>query len=79
MTIDYQPIGCDRHSEFELLAMHRALVNARIEGEMETLRVRVRDLVIKNRTEYLVVELSDGTEQRWRLDRIVELHPVVAK
>jgi len=77
MTIDYRPIACDRHSEFELLAMRRAQVDAQIEGEMETLRVRVCDLVTKDRAEYLVVELSDGTERRWRLDHIVEMHPVV--
>jgi transcriptional antiterminator Rof (Rho-off) len=65
MTIDYRPIACDRHSEFELLAMRRAQVDAQIEGEMETLRVRVCDLVTKDRAEYLVVELSDGVERRF--------------
>jgi Rho-binding antiterminator len=70
MTSDYQPISCDLHSEYELLAMHRAWVEIELEGEPQPRRVRVRDVVARAGAEYLIVETADGVRLEWRLDRL---------
>ncbi len=76
MTTEYQPIECDRHSEMELLAMRRARVDARVVGLAGTIRVTVSDIVVRDRAEFLVVELSAGERCCWRLDQVVALIPV---
>lgn len=70
MTNDYVPIGCDMHSEYELLAMHRARVELEIEGETQPLRLRVCDLVTQAGAEFLITENAAGERQQWRLDRV---------
>lgn len=76
MTNDYQPIACDLHSEFELLAMHGAWVELVLAGETGGRRVRVRDVVTRTGAEYLVTETEDGQRQEWRLDLVRQLRRV---
>ena len=70
MTTDYEPISCDLHSEYELLAMHGARVELQVADEPRPVRGRVRDLVTRDGAEYLILEGADGTRQAWRLDRL---------
>ncbi len=76
MTNDYQPIACDLHSEFELLAMHGAWVELVLAGETGGRRVRVRDVVTRTGAEYLVTETEDGQRQEWRLDLVRQLRRI---
>lgn len=78
MTSDYQPISCDLHSEYELLAMHGARVEVELEGEPQPLRVQVRDVVARAGAEYLVVETADGARREWRLDRLRRVQRLAA-
>ena len=73
MTNDYRPISCDRHSEYEVLALRRAWVTARLVGRPDTVRVQVFDLLTRGGAEYLLVKTATGAADAWRLDEIVEL------
>ena len=77
-TTDYRPIACDVHSEYELLAMRGALIDARQADGAELRRVRVIDVVIRDRAEYLVVQPEHGDPEHWRLDQIRGLQAVDA-
>jgi transcriptional antiterminator Rof (Rho-off) len=70
MTTDYRPIACDRHSEFELLAMHAEVVELEVDGCAEALRGRVADVLAHDGAEYLVLLTDDGRRHRLRLDRL---------
>lgn len=73
MTTDYSPVSCDLHSEFELLAMRRALVrlDAQLSGEeIHDLECRVLDVQTRDGAEYLELEDLTGRRLSCRLDRI---------
>lgn len=78
-TIDYQPIPCDRHSEYELMAMRRLAVrlDADFPGEaVRGLSCRVVDVYARDGAEYLQV-LTDGGERRdFRLDGLLNVEPL---
>ncbi|RTZ71934.1 MAG: transcriptional antiterminator, Rof [Gammaproteobacteria bacterium] len=69
---DYQPISCDLHSEYELLAMHRKPVTVQYlddQGAEQHFQGIIKDLVTRDGAEYMQLEGEDGTLEV-RLDRI---------
>ena len=77
MCDDYQPIACGLHSEYELLAMHRAAIRLSIRdaaGGVEKIQGRVIDVKTRDKGEYMVLESIDGAQQREiRMDRIISI------
>lgn len=73
MTSDYRPIDCDRHSEYELLAMRREAVEIIAAGESGPVRGRVVDVVTRDGAEYLVVQEGEGGSRWLRLDRLLKV------
>ena len=74
-TNDYQPISCDLHSEYELLAMHRTPVVVQYRDEDGTenhFQGRVIDVSTRQDGEYLKLE-GEETTVEIRLDRILRL------
>ena len=71
-TSDYRPVGCDLHSELELLAMQREAVLVEWvdpdQGQVESRGV-VIDIEIVDRAECLVLDVGDQ-RLRIRLDRL---------
>ena len=75
-TTDYQPISCDSHSEYELLAIRRSwvLLDAESpEGKVQALRCQVVDVQTRDQAEYLEVLTEGGARRRFRLDRLSKL------
>lgn len=73
MTSDYQPVGCDLHSELELLAMRQEAVMVEwIDPDQGETRARgvVVDIEIVDRAECLVLDVG-GQQRRIRLDRLI--------
>ncbi len=72
--IDYQPIACALHSEYELAIMHRQKLQLKwhdAAGVTHSAIVLPLDLQTKNREEFLLVAY-DGRHESIRLDRITD-------
>jgi transcriptional antiterminator Rof (Rho-off) len=77
-TTDYQPVSCDLHSKYELLAMRRDWVSLDGEGPAGSLRglhCQVLDVVTRAGAEYLVVQDRAGQRLEIRLDQLVAVSP----
>jgi transcriptional antiterminator Rof (Rho-off) len=79
MTTDYRPISCDRHSEYELMAMRNLPVRldagppgAKVRG----LVCRVVDVYTRDGAEFLQVQMDDGGRRDFRLDWLVSVVPL---
>jgi transcriptional antiterminator Rof (Rho-off) len=73
---DYRPISCDRHSEYELLAMRRSRIRLDAdapEGPVRGLSCWVEDVYTRDGAEYLQVTTDAGERLVYRLDWIVAL------
>jgi Rho-binding antiterminator len=71
----YQPISCDLHSEYELLAMHRTPVTVQYvddEGAEQHFQGSVTDVFTREGAEYMKLEAEEGMLEV-RLDRIERL------
>lgn len=73
-TTDYQPIACDLHSEYELLAMRRAWI--RLDADLPERRVhglscQVVDVLTRDGAEYLELLDECGEAFSCRLDRVL--------
>jgi len=69
---DYEPISCDLHSEYELLAMHRTPVTVQYlddDGAEQHFQGSVTDIFTRDGAEYMRLQGKDGTLEV-RLDRI---------
>ncbi|MBT8119526.1 MAG: hypothetical protein KJN89_07390 [Gammaproteobacteria bacterium] len=76
MTEPYQPIPCALHDEYEIAIMHKK--HLRIEwssevGEQHTENVRPKDILVKDKQEFLVADGEDGEALCIRLDKITIL------
>ena len=69
---DYQPISCQLHSEYELLAMHRTPVRVSLAGRDSPLLGIIIDIKARNGAEFLLLK-SDNKETELRLDSITEI------
>ena len=73
----YEPIDCGLHSEYELLAMHRARVELVCRDERheeQRLQGRVLDVFTRQGAEYLRLETPAGEIADLRLDYIKEIN-----
>jgi transcriptional antiterminator Rof (Rho-off) len=73
----YQVISCERHSEYELMAMHRRQCRLCWQNSEKTVEANgiVLDILTRNRAEYLVMQESNGQRHEIRLDKIISLEP----
>ncbi|MES9876949.1 MAG: Rho-binding antiterminator [Candidatus Sedimenticola sp. PURPLELP] len=69
---DYQPISCQLHSEYELLAMNRTPVRVSLAGRDTPLLGTIIDIKARNGAEFLLLK-SDNKETELRLDSITEI------
>lgn len=71
----YQVISCERHSEYELMAMHRRHCRLSWQSAEQSLETEgmVVDIVTRDRAEYLVLQESNGQRHEIRLDKILSL------
>lgn len=72
-TTDYQPVSCDLHSVYELLAMRRSRVRVEVagpDGARHSVSGWVLDVCTRDGAEYLELVTDDGTGVSYRLDRL---------
>lgn len=67
---DYTPISCAQHSEYELMAMQRQMVELKLVESKETMVGRLVDIRARRGAEYMILLLEDGQKSEVRLDHI---------
>lgn len=75
----YTPVSCALHSEYELLIMHRQMIQLRWRDEAQQVhsaRVLPIDLLTEQAAEYLVVQ-NNNQSQRVRLDHILDFEKLI--
>ena len=73
MTEPYQAISCALHDVYEIAVMHKQHLNIKWtddRGERHTTKVMPKDIVVKNREEFLIAIAQDGEELCIRLDMV---------
>lgn len=73
MTLPYIPIDCALHDEYEIAVMHKKSLQIKWldeNGQQHTEKVLPKDVLVKNKEEFLVANTSDNREICIRLDRI---------
>lgn len=73
MTLPYIPIDCALHDEYEIAVMHKKPLQIKWldeNGQQHTEKVLPKDVLVKNKEEFLVANTSDNREICIRLDRI---------
>ena len=75
MPTPYQPIACSLHDEFEIAIMYRKPITIKwqVDGEFHKEVVLAKDLLVKNKEEFLVVKTRGNKELCIRLDKITLL------
>ena len=80
MTKPYQPIACSLHDEYEIAIMHKKTISIKWtddNGEHHTEKVLAKDILIKNKEEFLVARTHDSAQNNkvlcLRLDKITLL------
>ena len=78
MTKPYQPIACALHDEYEIAIMHKKHLRIKWsneEGEQHTGDVLPKDILVKDKQEFLVADVVGGEAICIRLDKITILEP----
>ena len=78
MTKPYQPIACALHDEYEIAIMHKKHLRIRwsdARGEQHTGDVLPKDILVKDKQEFLVADAENGETLCIRLDKITILEP----
>ncbi len=77
MNKHYKPIACSLHDEYEIAIMHRKYLNIKWldddTGVNHTDKVLPKDVLVKNKEEFLVANTQDNRELCIRLDKITLL------
>ena len=76
MTKPYQPIACALHDEYEIAVMHKKTISIKWtddNGERHTEKVLAKDILVKNKEEFLVAKTQDNKVHCLRLDKITLL------
>ena len=80
MTKSYQAIACSLHDAYEIAIMHKKHLNIKWlddKGESHTDKVLPKDILVKNREEFLVARTYDSAQDNkllcLRLDKITLL------
>ncbi len=69
----YQPISCDRHSEYELAIMHKVMLQLAWTDDSDQQhigKVMPLDLKTEDKKEFLIGQSNDGEIHYIRLDKI---------
>jgi len=78
MTKPYQPIACALHDEYEITIMHKKHLRIKWSddrGEQHTGDVLPKDILVKDKQEFLVADAENGEALCIRLDKITLLEP----
>ena len=67
----YQPIDCDCHSQYELYCMHHDFLEITLKDF--TFKGIAKDIVIKDKAEFLSLEIAKGKTTDIRLDTIIKV------
>ena len=73
MTDPYEPIACSMHDEYEIAIMHKKhLTIAWLDdnGVRHSDKVLPKDILVKDKEEFLVANTQDNKVLRIRLDKI---------
>ena len=76
MINPYIPIACALHDEYEIAIMHRKQLNIRwfdSDGIRHVDKVLPKDILVKDKEEFLVANTQDNKELCIRLDKITLL------
>ena len=76
MDASYKPIACSLHDEYEIAIMHGKHLTIRwldSAGACHTDKVLPKDILVKDKEEFLVVDTQDAKALRIRLDMITIL------
>ena len=76
MTKPYAPIACALHDEYEIAIMHGKHLTIRWldgTGAYHTDKILPKDILVKDKEEFLVVDTQDAKALRIRLDMITIL------
>jgi transcriptional antiterminator Rof (Rho-off) len=69
----YRPISCALHDEYEIAIMHKKYLAVRWlddSGERHTDKVLPKDILVKNKEEFLIAADQNNNEFCIRLDKI---------
>lgn len=76
MNDEYQPINCDDYDNLELACQHHLVLTLKLRSG-EVVEAKAKDLLMRKKVEYLVVEAS-GEQRDLRLDYIESFsHPEI--
>ena len=78
MTKPYQPIPCALHDEYEIAIMHKKHLRIKWSDdrdEQHTGDVLPKDILVKDKQEFLVADAENGEALCIRLDNITILEP----
>ena len=78
MTKPYQPIACALHDKYEIAIMHKKHLRIRWSDdrdEQHTGDVLPKDILVKDKQEFLVADVVGGEAICIRLDKITILEP----
>jgi transcriptional antiterminator Rof (Rho-off) len=76
MTKPYKPIACSLHDVYEIAIMQKKHLNIKWtddSDEQHTVKVLPKDILVKNKEEFLVANTQGNKELCIRLDRIALL------
>lgn len=76
MTKPYQPIPCALHDEYEIAIMHKKYLRIKWSddrGEQRTDSVLPKDILVRDKQEFLVADTGKGEALCIRLDNITIL------
>ena len=73
MNKPYEPIACSLHDEYEIAIMQKKTLHIKWldeNGQQHSEKVLAKDVLVKNREEFLVASTLDNAELCIRLDKI---------
>lgn len=75
MIKPYIPIACSLHDEYEIAIMHKKQLDIEwYDGdEQHTAKVLPKDILVKDKQEFLIADTHDSKELCIRLDKITLL------
>ena len=76
MTKPYQPIPCSLHDEYEIAIMHKKTLHIKWMDDADISRTALalpKDIIVKKREEFLVVDVGGDKSDCIRLDEITLL------
>lgn len=69
MNDEYQPINCDDYDNLELACQDHLILALKMRSG-ELIEAKAKNLLMRKKVEYLIIEANDGQQQELRLDYI---------